>query len=317
VLSKKLTDVTLNDINDLIANEVPEGRNLEYKSELTISSRDEKKEFLADLTSFANSDGGDIIYGIKEDSSTNIPISIAGISIDNRDELIQKIENMLRDSVEPRVSEVEFSPLLPLHISDSDYIFIIRVRPSYSFPHRVRTDNKFYARNSAGKYPMDVAELRTAFTLSHTMIKEVHSYVAERLVALSCRGNGLIADMPIFVLHYIPISAFRGTQAQHSIKQISHCIEQPNSTETHLRNISNSFQRRIVVDGVIAGYCTDMYSTHIHHKINGIVEMATTDYFFPKYKNENRNPSEPYDVVSSSDLVRFSIPLTDGIKSFF
>jgi len=317
MLLKKLSDITLSDINDLISNEVSEGKSLEYKSELTNSTRDEKKEFLADITSFANSDGGDIIFGIKEDSNTKLPLELVGISIDNRDLLIQKIENMLRDSVEPRMPEIEFSPLLPLCDSNNKYIFIIRVRPSFSFPHRVMLDNKFYARNSVGKYPMDVGELRTSFTLSHAVFKEINSYIEERLVMLSRRGNGLITNKPVFMLNYIPISAFRGSQTQYSMKQISHGIEQLNSTGAHIRNICGFFKQRITVDGVTTGYYTNTHSARIHHKINGIVEMATTDYFFPQHKNENRNPSEPYDVMSSVSLVGDSISLTGAVKTFY
>lgn len=45
---------------------VPESRTLEYKRDLPDpKDRDSKREFLGDVTSFANAQGGDIVYGIE------------------------------------------------------------------------------------------------------------------------------------------------------------------------------------------------------------------------------------------------------------
>ena len=41
-----------------------EGRTLDYKRTLPGSTDEEKREFLADVSSFANAAGGDIVYGI-------------------------------------------------------------------------------------------------------------------------------------------------------------------------------------------------------------------------------------------------------------
>jgi hypothetical protein len=48
----------------LRTNGVAEGRQLDYKEQLPISSDDDKREFLGDVTSFANTAGGDLIYGV-------------------------------------------------------------------------------------------------------------------------------------------------------------------------------------------------------------------------------------------------------------
>jgi len=94
--NKELDEITIELIESLIANEVYE--QLEYKQQINI---DERVEFLADLTAMANSDGGDIIYGVEE--SKGKPVSIKGIVVGSQDELAQQIENILRDSVSPRM----------------------------------------------------------------------------------------------------------------------------------------------------------------------------------------------------------------------
>lgn len=53
------------DLLALISNAVSEGRTIDYKRELPGNSDGEKKEFLADVSSFANTSGGDLIFGLS------------------------------------------------------------------------------------------------------------------------------------------------------------------------------------------------------------------------------------------------------------
>ena len=66
MISKHIDEITADDIKSLITNSVRESKTLEYKQILPGGQDKDKKEFLADISSFANSSGGDIIYGIKE-----------------------------------------------------------------------------------------------------------------------------------------------------------------------------------------------------------------------------------------------------------
>ena len=68
LFDKKIENINIEDIESLIENSVCENKNLDYKRELHIDTDSDKKEFLADISSFANSNGGDIIFGIEEDS---------------------------------------------------------------------------------------------------------------------------------------------------------------------------------------------------------------------------------------------------------
>ena len=60
-LEKPLEDITEKDLNELIENQVIEKKHLEYKRLLPSGRESDKKEFLADIISFANTSGGDII----------------------------------------------------------------------------------------------------------------------------------------------------------------------------------------------------------------------------------------------------------------
>jgi len=74
MIPKPIEAITTADIQSLIDNQVAENRSMEYKEALPGNSDDEKKEFLADLSSFANAGGGDIIYGLVE--SEGLPVRV-------------------------------------------------------------------------------------------------------------------------------------------------------------------------------------------------------------------------------------------------
>jgi predicted HTH transcriptional regulator len=96
MIPKAFDQIKEHDLQSLVYNGVLEGKTIEYKQELTISLDREKKEFLADVSSFANASGGDLIYGIVEDRDTGAPKSLEGIPIQNEDELIRKLEAQIR-----------------------------------------------------------------------------------------------------------------------------------------------------------------------------------------------------------------------------
>ena len=64
MINKRIEDIRERDLQELIDNNVLEGKTIEYKRELPGTSDTNKKEFLADVTSFANTSGGDLIYGV-------------------------------------------------------------------------------------------------------------------------------------------------------------------------------------------------------------------------------------------------------------
>ena len=143
------------------------GKQSEYKKEIPNNSDTNKKEFLADFSSFANGSGGDLIFQIEQDNQTGTPKSLNGIEIDNIDKEKTRLDNIIRDGVEPRILGVNIKPIL---LSSHKYV-IYRIPKSWNGPHRVIYGGhaKFYARNSSGKYDMDVDELRISFNLTETL----------------------------------------------------------------------------------------------------------------------------------------------------
>jgi predicted HTH transcriptional regulator len=128
IINKRLSDIVFSDIEGLISNQVAEGKSIDYKLTTYGGKDDDKKELVKDVSSFANSAGGDIIIGVEEKQS--IPIKIIGISIDIDKEIL-RLENIISTSIAPRIPNIEIHPI---QINDGNYVLIIRVPKSWQLP---------------------------------------------------------------------------------------------------------------------------------------------------------------------------------------
>jgi hypothetical protein len=212
MINKDIEQITKDDLQALIDNEVTERKAIEYKQALPSTSDSDKKEFLADVSSFANASGGEIIYGITEDKKTGKPKSLEGLNIENPNKEIQRLDNIIRTGIQPRLPAVTISPPIPL--KNSKVALIIRISKSWISPHRVIPNDKFYSRSSNGKYPLDVGELRTAFNLSETMTERIRNFRTDRISKIYANETPVpFYDGAKIVLHLIPIISFNPAQS--------------------------------------------------------------------------------------------------------
>ena len=219
MIPKEIDKITEQDLQELIDNSVAEGKTMEYKQALPENSDSGKKEFLADISSFANASGGDMIFGITENRDTGMPKELKGIDIENDDKEIIRIENIIRDGLEPRISLIT---IMPIVLSNSKSVLIIRIPKSWLSPHRIifKGSDKFYSRSSKGKYPLDVGELRTAFNLSETVSERIRKFREERIARIYANETPVpFYDNAKMVLHLLPLSSF-STSQQYDIEKI-------------------------------------------------------------------------------------------------
>lgn len=201
-------------IQRLQANGVPESRTLDYKEALPGGTDSDRKEFLADVSSFANAAGGDMVYGVVErrenGKQTGVPEAIEGLPGASADFEQRRLENMLRDGILPRLPQlrwrwIEGFPKGP--------VLVVRVPRSLAGPHMVTFNQhgRFYARNSAGKYALDVFELRAAFLGANAIGERAREFRAERLGRLGAGESPVkLASAALVCVHVIPHAAFRG-----------------------------------------------------------------------------------------------------------
>lgn len=213
MINKRFDLINKDDIDSLIANEVPESRTLEYKEQLPGHSDNDKKEFLADISSFANSSGGDLIYGVQEqrdnnNKTTGIPEAAKGLSIINTDAEIRRLEDIIRNGIAPRIVGIQ-----PIAIEGflSGPAIIMRIPKSWNSPHMVTFKNhsRFYSRSSAGKYPLEVDEIRSAFIASESLAERISQFRTDRIAKIIGDETPFpLRPNPKIVLHVLPISSF-------------------------------------------------------------------------------------------------------------
>jgi predicted HTH transcriptional regulator len=210
VIHKPFDQIDKVDIESLVDNAVEEGRTIEYKQALPGNADKDKKEFLADVSSFANAAGGDLLYGVEEardagGQPTGIPASTPGLAIPNEDTEIRRLENIIRDGIRPRIAGIHMQAVGGFA---NGPVLLARIPKSYAAPHMVtfQEHSRFYSRNSKGKYPLDVGEIRVAFALSESLPERIRSFRTERLARIIADETPMpLRRVPILVLHIIPV----------------------------------------------------------------------------------------------------------------
>lgn len=194
------------DLQALVANGVAESRDIEYKAILKVGNDADKREFLADVCSFANATGGDLVFGVLEDEG--IPTAVEGFHIPNLDNARLQIEGLIRDGIRPRIAGIQFKTVDGYK---SGSVLIIRIPRSWTGPHMVTFQNssKFFARGVGGKYQLDVDQIRQAI-LGHSAVSErIRNFRADRLSLVLSGETGVYAWYGgIFMLHLVPFDAF-------------------------------------------------------------------------------------------------------------
>lgn len=105
--------LTADMVSRLLANEEPESQVLDYKRELPVKEDDVRHDFLEDVTAFANTAGGVIIYGVNEKQGpdnrpSGIPEKVVGLGDVNLDGAVQRLGAKLDQLVKPRIPGVQF-----------------------------------------------------------------------------------------------------------------------------------------------------------------------------------------------------------------
>jgi len=185
-------------------NEVAEGIDLDYKRDLYAPS--DKKEFLKDASSFANTAGGDIIIGMAENGG--VPIELVGVDGD-LDLETRRLESLLRDRMEPRIPGIR---MRAVPLTNGRRALVIRIPKSWNPPHAVLQNNSrlIFARNSAGVHEASVEEMRTMFTAGATLSDRSREFQRQRMTEIHS-GEGPFSNLSgegRLVLHIIPFSAF-------------------------------------------------------------------------------------------------------------
>lgn len=291
-LEKSFEEIGEDDLLLLVEDKVSEKRIVEYKREPPSDSYESKKEFLADISSFANASGGHVIFGVQEENG--LPITISGIPCDDPDREILRLENLIRNGIEPRLQGVS---VRGMKLSSGTYAFIFRIPRSWSKPHVVNYKGhwRFYSRNSAGKYPLDVSEVRSAFRQSGTLAEKIKLFRDERL------GSVISDQMPSrlipgarTVLHLVPYTAFEPA-ISFSLDAISKNPFSLNPIWGSVTNYRYNFDGFLTMNGNEAG----LSRGYVQVFRNGIIEAVDRSML----RNDGKDPTIP-SIVFERELIK-------------
>lgn len=149
------TPRTRQDIEKLIAFKTPESLHLDYKASSALAL-EKKDEICKDVSAFANSDGGVLIYGIKEEKKHKVayPVSIDE-GVDTSKVSKEWLDQILSSNIRPIISGVE---IIEIKIAESRAILFIQVAKSFRGPHQA-PDKKYYKRRNVVSEPMEHYEI--------------------------------------------------------------------------------------------------------------------------------------------------------------
>lgn len=296
MINKQFDKINLDDLEQLKNNAVSESKTIEYKQQFSSNSDGDRKEFLADVSSFANASGGDLIYGVSEEKG--YPKSIDGVEVEDSDEEIRKYENIILDGIEPRIIVATKA----IKVSEKRYVFIFRINKSWTSPHRVifKKHDKFYSRTSAGKYALNTNELKIAFNFSLTLTEQITKFKIERVSQIVANNLPVpFCDGGKIVLHLIPLESFNPNYSINLNPIIKNSL-------TLQPMYASGWSNRINLEGILSysGGRNDKAYSYTQLYRNGIIE-AVEGYILNAKEERKYIPSVAYEIELLKSLTKY------------
>lgn len=201
---KNFKDWTEDDIRTLLGNDIyRESQFLDYKRTFEFLEATDKRgkaegkdEFRNDVCSFANADGGELIFGIAEKDGVAayiMPIT----KITNCDRCELELRNILLP-IQPSMPNVEFK-FIPM---EGGYVVVVHIEKGIFKPYMTvenQTVFRFFVRHGNRKDAMSYSEISNHFLHAASLSAEIKRFRMERLAELLDDNTGLFG-----VIHVIP-----------------------------------------------------------------------------------------------------------------
>ena len=151
-------EYTLNDIQNLISNQAVESIHLEFKSGSALGKGErETREIAKDVSAFANSDGGIIIYGVNEKNNHADSLSPVVGNIFSKEWL----EQIIQSKIEKRIQNLRIYPIR-IDADNDKTVYVVKIPRSPDAPH-MSADKRYYRRYNFSSVPMEEYEVRDLF----------------------------------------------------------------------------------------------------------------------------------------------------------
>lgn len=155
-----------------------ESIHLDYKGAGSLAKISQKRdEIIKDVTAFANSDGGVIIYGVAEYGDAarkHLPESIDPI---NRSEFSKEWLEQVISNASPRIHELRIHPV-PIPGEETKCLYVVEI-PKGETAHQA-PDCKYYRRGNFESVPMRDHEVRDVMNRIRVPKIQVEAYLGIR-----------------------------------------------------------------------------------------------------------------------------------------
>lgn len=131
-----------------------------------------------------------------------------GVAVPDADAEVLRLDSVIRSGLDPRVVGLR---IRAVPLMEGGHVILVRVPRSFARPHAVdyRSRFRFYSRGAAGKFEMDVAQIRSSVVGSESLAERLRSFRAERLATVAAdRGPLQLRAKGVVVCHALPLSAF-------------------------------------------------------------------------------------------------------------
>lgn len=210
--NKSFLDCTEKDFEVLKDNlDYRENEYIDYKENFAFLEMDKGKErnakiseFKSDVCAFANTEGGYLIFGIRDENGCAKEIIGIDIPDDNTDKFELDRRNNL-NGIYPRIPYVKFNFV---KLQNGKYIVVVFVKHDSFAPYTHIENEKsyvMYKRSGNGKKIMSYTELKNMFNQSLSLDKEIFNYRKERIDYFKSQAETEDSKYSRFLLlHIIP-----------------------------------------------------------------------------------------------------------------
>jgi Putative DNA-binding domain len=207
-----IDELNFEHVEALVNNSRSEGRRIDFKEAFKRTDNGKSRdshEIAKDVAAFANSSGGDIVYGLIEKDGIAIGTTSVA-SVEEVEELHNFVQTSVRDGVSPYIDiRCKYIP-----IGDNSGVYVIRVPKSFQAPHAVRKRGErealwFFRRGEDSAIPMEESDVRHAYTTGFDIPRQIEIFRRSRIA----QSNDTIAG-PFFSksvrVHafFIPLDSF-------------------------------------------------------------------------------------------------------------
>src|SRR6266700_3923260 len=148
-----------NDLLDMVKAGTQESIELDFKESDSLQATDKKKDDISkDVSAFANSAGGTIVYGMTEDKVTHVATGLDTGS--NPAEITKEwLEQVINSKIHRRIDGVRIRQIELTTTHPGRVAYVVYIPSSTRAPHQA-SDKRFYKRFNFQSVPMEEYEIR-------------------------------------------------------------------------------------------------------------------------------------------------------------